>query len=240
MTSKNVFWFNNPKILFDNIKYSKFSVTELTPNFNSSFEEKLNYVSRIVIILSIIGFILTLSIKYILFGIMTLVIIIFIYYFKKQKIIERLKSKSKEGYINLNDDNINNKTFKNVLKENFYNSNKKNPFGNVLLTEIQDKPERKAAPPSFNVDVSEDITKNIKDTVQYLNPTIKNTNKQLYGDLWQNFELDQSNRVFYSNPNTKVVNDQGAFGKYLYGNMPSAKEGDPFSLVQDNYRYILI
>jgi len=75
-----------------------------------------------------------------------------------------------------------------------------------------------------------------------MNPGIDNTNKQLYGDLWQNFELDQSNRNFYSTANTKVVNDQGAFAQFLYGNMPSAKESGPDSdmqRVKDNYRYIL-
>ena len=41
-----------------------------------------------------------------------------------------------------------------------------------------------------------------------MNPGIKNTNKQLYGDLWNNFELDQSNRLFYSTANTRVANDQ--------------------------------
>ena len=103
-----------------------------------------------------------------------------------------------------------------------------------------DTPDRKNAAPSFNLDVSEDITKDVKGMVQQLNPEIKNTNKQLYGDLYQKFELDQSNRVFFSTANTKITNDQGSFANFLYGNMPSAKEGDPFALTQDNYRYILM
>jgi hypothetical protein len=75
-----------------------------------------------------------------------------------------------------------------------------------------------------------------------MNPTIKNTNKQLFGDLYQNFELDNSNRQFFSTPNTRVANDQGAFGQYLYGTMPSAKESTPEGNMQriaDNYRYTL-
>jgi hypothetical protein len=75
-----------------------------------------------------------------------------------------------------------------------------------------------------------------------LNPGIKNTNKQLYPDLWENFQLDQSNRVFYSTPNTRVENDQGAFGKFLYGVMPSSKESNFASAIQrekDSYRYTL-
>jgi hypothetical protein len=105
-----------------------------------------------------------------------------------------------------------------------------------------DDPDRKSAPPSFNPTIDEDITKNVKRSIQSMNPGIKNTNKQLYGDLWQKFELDQSNRVFFSTANTRVANDQGAFSKFLYGNMPSAKGSsseDNLQREKDNYRYTL-
>ena len=75
--------------------------------------------------------------------------------------------------------------------------------------------------------------------VQDLNPSIVNTNKQLFGDLYEQFNLDQSNRVFYSNANTRVANDQGAFANYLYGNMPSCRNNDTLECVKDNFRYIL-
>ena len=143
--------------------------------------------------------------------------------------------KNKQSYINP-------VTLDAVLKTEFKEGNKKNPFSNVLLTQINDDPERKSAPPSFNVDVDEDITKNVKKAVQMMNPGIKNTNKQLFGDLYQNFELDQSNRAFFSTPNTRVSNDQTAFGNFLYGTMPSAKDSGPegaFARVQDNPRYTL-
>jgi hypothetical protein len=138
---------------------------------------------------------------------------------------------------------INPVTLDSVLNDEFKEGNKRNPFSNVLLTQINDDPERKSAPPAFNVDVDEDITKNVKRSVQMMNPGIKNTNKQLYGDLWQNFLLDDSNRVFYSTANTRVEpGDQSSFGNFLYGTMPSGKEsneGGAFARVQDNYRYTL-
>jgi hypothetical protein len=105
-----------------------------------------------------------------------------------------------------------------------------------------DDPNRKAAQPAFNPDVDEQITKDVKRAVQLLNPGIKNTSKQLYGDLYQEFELDQSNRVFFSTANTRVNSDQTAFGNFLYGDMPSAKESTPegnMQRVKDNYRYTL-
>ena len=33
--------------------------------------------------------------------------------------------------------------------------------------------------------------------------------------------------VFYSMPNTRITNDQGAYAEYLYGNMPSGKSSGP-------------
>jgi len=78
--------------------------------------------------------------------------------------------------------------------------------------------------------------------VQMMNPGIKNTSKQLFGDLWQQFELDQSSRQFYSTPNTRVTNDQGAYAQYLYNDLKySSKESTPegaIARVKDSWQWI--
>jgi hypothetical protein len=187
--------------------------------------------------------------RIIVVGILTLLVIYILYNMRKEKItkqmLENFQVQSNEFtglFDNKSKSYVNPVTLDEVLRTEFKEGNKKNPFSNVLLTQINDEPERKSAPPSFNVDVSEDITKNVKRAVQMINPGIKNTNKQLFGDLWQNFQLDQSNRSFYSTPNSRITNDQGAFSQYLYGVMPSAKESTPegnMQRVKDNYRYTL-
>ena len=181
------------------------------------------------------------SLRFLAVGIVTLGIIYFVY-------LKRIgDNANKEGFkdktkiyvtpsAEMTTDPITLETFP---KENFYNTNKKNPLSNVLLTEIMDEPNRKAAPPSFNPDIQEDITKTTKKTVQFLNPDIKNTNKQLFSSLTDKFNLDQSNRAFFTNPNTKIPNDQGAFAEFLYGDMPSCKDGDGIQCVKDSYRYTL-
>ena len=247
MTTYIPFWSNDPTILFNKTQLGK-----LWPQSAMTFEENLNAISRLIILLSVLGFLFTLNLNFLLIGIITLFVVLFIYKMRKTYIIKTLLEK-KEGFSDMGHINVipektipldnkltNPVTLESVLRSDFYPTTKKNPLGNVLLTEIMDDPDRKAAAPSFNVDVSEDITRSAKKTVQYLNPGIKNTNKQLFGDLANNFELDWSMRNFYSMPNTRVTNDQGAYGEYLYGNMPSAKEGNAFALVQDNLRYILI
>lgn len=229
------FWLNEPTTLFD---------THIIPNQSMNYESKLNAISRLIIIMSILGFIFTYNWNIIIIGIITLLIIVTIYKIRKQQFV-------KEGFTDkpltkpkqTNKYTTNPVTLESVLRDEFHPTTKKNPFGNVLLTDINDDPERKSAAPSFNPDVYDEIDNAVKKQTQMLNPEIINTNKQLYGDLYDNYNLDKSMMRFYSTANTRVTNDQGAFSQYLYGNMPSGKSSDAdgaFARVQDNYRYILI
>jgi hypothetical protein len=237
------FWTNDPTVLFN-----KEYIFELWPTTEMCYEQKLNAITRLIILITILGYVSTMSQRILVIGFLTLAVIFVLFKMRKQKLTSAM---IQEGF----GDNIspsvlkqkpksitNPVTLETVLNDEFKEGNKRNPFSNVLLTQINDDPERKSAPPSFNVSVDEDITKNIKKTVQMLNPGIKNTNKQLYGDLWQNFELDQSNRVFYSTANTRVANDQGAFAQFLYNDLKySGKESTAegaIARVQDNFRYI--
>lgn len=244
MTTTQEIWSNDPTILFN-----KEYIFELWPTTNMSYEQKLNAITRLIIVITILGFILTSSTRILIVGLVTIALIFVLYKMREQKV-----SKKNEGFevqgnqvTGLFDKNMktitNPVTLESVISTEFKEGNKKNPFGNVLLTDIMDDPDRKAAPPSFNPEIEEKITKDVKKSVQFMNPGINNTNKQLFGDLWNNFELDQSNRIFYSTANTRVTNDQGAFAKYLYDDLKySAKESTPegaFARVQDNYRYTL-
>jgi hypothetical protein len=242
------FWTNEPTILFN-----KEYIFELWPTNSMSYEQKINAISRLILLISILGFILTSSVRILVIGAVTLALIFIMYTMRKSKVSKDMLEKT-EGFevqgnqvTGLFDKKMktitNPVTLESVISSEFKEGSKTNPFSNVLLTDIMDDPDRKAAPPSFNPEVEEKITKDVKKSVQYMNPGIDNTNKQLFGDLWEKFQLDQSNRIFYSTANTRVVNDQGAYAKYLYDDMKySGKESTPegaFARVQDNYRYIL-
>jgi hypothetical protein len=240
------FWLNEPTILFN-----KENIIQVWPSQQMTFESKLNAITRIVIIMSILGFIFTRNCNLIIIGIVTLAIIVTLYKLRKQSLVSSLIKKeaftvnpsiqpSSLAPAPMLRDPV---TLKNVLRSEFHPTTKKNPFGNVLLTDIMDTPNRKAAAPSFNPDVYDDIDSAVKKQTQMLNPGIINTNKQLYGDLKDNYDLDNSMMRFYSTANTRVANDQGAYAEYLYGNMPSGKSSGPdgaFQRVADSYRYILI
>ena len=240
------FWSNDPTILFN-----KDSIFQLWPTAGLTFEGKLNAISRIVIVLSILGFLFTKKQNFIIIGLITLAIIFSLYKLRKEKIVKTLTQQegfqvnnpTPMGSIASSLNTTNPVTLETLLRSDFHPTTKKNPFGNVLLTDIGDTPDRKAAAPSFNPDVYDDIMSATKKQTQMLNPGIKNTNKQLYNDLKDNYDLDKSMMRFYATANTRVTNDANSFGNWLYGNMPSSKESDPSSAMQrvkDNYRYILI
>ena len=216
---------DEPTTLFQNI-------TEIFPTDGMTYEQKINAIARLIILLSGLGFIFTMKPRFLIIGFVTLVLIVILY---KMKL--NLKEPVSEGFSNLQ------KKKEGIIKKvDFKEGTKKNPFSNVLLTEIGDDPKRNSAPPAFNEQVDADITQNIKRGVQFMNPEIKSTSKQLYGDLWDKFELDQSNRAFFSTANTQVMADQSAFSQFLYGDMISAKEQNADGAIartQDNARHRL-
>jgi len=246
----SVVFFADPTILL-----KKEHIFELWPTSEMNYEEKINAMARLIIFLSVLGYILTSSLKILFTGGLTLLVIFVMVKMNKQKLT---KDYMNEAFTMIDEEDkravttnftattatttTNPATLETILKSEFKAGSKKNPFSNVLLTDIMDDPDRKAAQPSFNPEVDEQITKDIKKSVQFMNPDIKNTSKQLFGDLYQDFNLDQSNRVFFSTANTRVNSDQSAFGKFLYGDMPSAKESTPEGNLQrekDSLRYNL-
>ena len=247
--SQNPFWFEDPTILVDKNK-----ALELWPASDMCFEAKMNAVSRLVILLSILGYVVTKNPRILFIGVATLLVLVGLYRMRKQKNVKSVLQLT-ESFTNNNKKSslsgsaldskttiINPQTLEHYLKSEFKLGTDKNPFSNVLLTQIHDEPKRKAAPPSFNVDVDEDIVEKTKAYVQNMNPGIKNTNKQLFSSLTDNFQLDQSMRVFHSMPNTRVASDQGAFAQWLYGDMPSSHDSNAAGAnqrVADAYRYTL-
>ena len=248
------FWSNEPTILFN-----KYDILQLWPTENMSFEAKLNAISRIVIVLSLLGFLFTRNSNLLIIGTITIAIVYSLYKLRKQNIVSSLVKK--EGFkVNRDylkqlptDESVTDKlvvgtttnpiTLETVLRNEFHPTNYKNPMGNVLLTDIYDDPDRRAAAPSFNPDVNEDINNAVKKQTQMLNPSIKGTNSQIYGDLKDNYDLDQSMMRFYTTANTRVTNDQGSFAKWLYSDYPSGKANGAegaIARVRDNERYNLI
>jgi len=222
------FWINNPTILIN-----KDSLMELWPIPSMTFNAKLNSISRLIILLTIIGFLITQSFRIIVTGIVTLGVIIFLHYSKTTTPNNNeLKNIIKEGFANPS-------TYKEI-QQNFKPINPTNPLGNVSLPEIQYDINRKSAPPAFNPTIESQINTNTKEMVQKISfpddPTIAD---KLFKDLGDDYMFDRSMRNFYTTANTKVVpGDQKAFAEYLYGDMISCKDGDAIACERNSQHYI--
>ena len=215
----STFWINDPTILFQKDK-----IANIWPLQGMTTDEKLNAITRLVIILTILGFLLTKTIKILITGIVTLVAIVILY---KAEILNSNKNKisanTKEAFTNPD-------VYK-MLKKNFTEPSDKNPAMNVLLTEINDNPNRKSAAPAFNPIVKKEINDKTQEFVadNFGDPKIAD---KLFKDLGDSFTFDQSMLTWYATANTRVPNDQNAFAEYCYGDMVSCKEGNEFACAQ--------
>ena len=70
----STFWMNDPTILFQ-----KDNISQIWPTKGMSTDQKLNAITRLVIILTILGFLVTKTIKILVTGIVTLVAIVILY-----------------------------------------------------------------------------------------------------------------------------------------------------------------
>jgi hypothetical protein len=212
---------------------------EIFPTNKMSFERKVYAIIRLVVLVSIIGFLITQSITFLVAGVVTVCAIVVLYYYQynKEKYFQKNMENGApvvEGFEEINTE----QEMDALIEEDYVPTAKTNPLSNVLLTEYTEDPLRKPAPPAFNPVVADTVTTAIKDTVQDINSTIVDTNNQLFGGLYDKFNLDQSNRSFYSTAITTIPNDQGAYASFLYGTMPSGKL-DAEQRVKDNLRYLL-
>ena len=217
------FWINDIPELYNQDK-----LLHILPKKENSVEENFNAVSRLVIIISILGLLFS-GINYLFSGIFTLALIS-VYYNYQKKI-------NKETFV----DDISSPNVPNKKKFNLYHPVKSNnPMGNVLLTDITDNPTRKAAPPSYVKKVEEKINDNTKDMIKDNNKSFnkEDLTKKLFKDLGDNYNFEESMINFYSNPATTIPNDQKGFADFCYGDMPSCKEGDDFACAKKNARHI--
>ena len=201
------FWLNTPTILLHRDK-----ILNIWPSKNMDKNEKLNSITRMIIVLTLLGFFITKQFKIILTGIITLAVIILIHKIQKNK---KVSIDAKEAFTSAN--------YYQHIKDDYSKPTPVNPVMNVLLTDIADNPNRKAAAPSYNPIVAEDINNATKEfvTSKFNDPNI---DEKLFKDLGDNFAFDQSMRTWYATPNTEVPNDQKKFAEFCYGDMKSNKE----------------
>ena len=208
------FWLKDPTILFNRDK-----IGELWPTPEMSQNDKLNAITRLVIILSILGYLVTKNVRVIVTCLVTLVAIAILQHVqKKNETKENIEEAVKEGFQTL--------TKKSLDTLPMTRPTEKNPVMNVLLPQIQDEPNRPAAAPSFNPVIEKEINDKTQEFVVNNFDNRDGIDERLFKDLGDSFEFDRSMRQWYSNPSTTVPNDQKSFAEFCYGDMISCKEGN--------------
>jgi hypothetical protein len=229
------FWAENPNVLF-NQKY----LLEFFPVEDMTYEQKLNSVTRTVILLTLVGALLSRSIRTLIVGFITVgAIYILHYYHEKEKNkmkTKKMKDEIKEGFESpaiayLTENNMK------VPTDAFLTPDSSNPFGNVMMTDYDYNPNKQPAPPAFNSNVNAEILTSAKQLVVNANPGQPNIADKLFKDLGDNFVFEQSMRQFNSNPSTTIPNDQQSFAEFCYGSMISCKEGNQFACAKNASRY---
>ena len=191
-------------------------------------EEKLNAITRIVIMLSALGYIITGSSNFIIIFVIMLAIILLFYNLTKSQIVR---------------ETFTNQYFSNERIETPYKPDMRsetsekmtpsinNPLMNVLTTGKD--VNRPPAAPGFNPIIEKEINTATKEMVLDNFNEKEGIDERLFQDLGDNFLFNRSMIQFNSNPNTQIPNDQKSFAEYCYGDMISCKEGNPIACTQN-------
>ena len=173
-------WFKTPSVLFDSESWSRF-----VPTKQMTTAEALNSVVRFSTYFSLILYFATGIGGYVMAIPAVMVTTILLYnLFPNGKTIETFFEEETKS-------------------ENFMMPSKENPFMNVLLTEIQDNPDRPDAAPTGRRDIKAKVYKAFQHTSDISMDT---------SDL---FDQTQAMRTFHTMQSAKVPNDLDGFKKWL-------------------------
>lgn len=223
------FWYDDPNVLLS-------SAAELFPTGNMPLSQQMNAITRLVIVLSGMCYWYQPRITVLGMGMVTVAGIAAFYYHYTG--MRDMKSYLREPFVFANttvpseyddyspDEHKRNKKDERVDFSVYQAPTPNNPFGNVLLTDIVDNPQRLPAPPAFIESVRDDITRQAVQMVQDMHPNEPNLTARLYGNMEDQLAFEQSLRPFQSNPCTTVAGDIATFMEFCYGNTASFRDGE--------------
>ena len=240
------FWLQDPAVLFNNA-----NIAQIVPTADMTREDRLNAISRLIIVLTVLGFLVTMSYSVLLLGAVSLGVIAVLNTAtnKSNELLAQKQAKQdnqakKEGFSNYANYNTGRRrtatTTMNASIDaassglTFQAPTPRDPLMNVLLTDIPDRPGRPAAEPAFNPTVEHDINQSTQTFVVDDLGGHSDLEDRLFRDLGDNYEFSSSMRNYFATPNTKIPNDQKAFAEYCYGSMVSCKEGNLMACARAN------
>tara|TARA_Y100000389_G_scaffold205142_1_gene264014 strand:+ start:7651 stop:8199 length:549 start_codon:yes stop_codon:yes gene_type:complete len=165
---------------------------KIWPEEDMDTNSKTNTIIRLVSVLTVLGFLMTKTIKVVVTGVVTIFAIFILKYAQEKKKIENFNNSS----------SLSNAKYTQPTKEN--------PFMNVMLHDIHENSDRRKAAPSYEPNVQNKINQLTKDTVN-------EKHDNLFSNLGDSFNFNQSMRQFHTTANTQIPNDQKAFVEFCFG-----------------------
>ena len=216
------FWSTNPNVLLN-----KDYITEFFPVEDMTFTQKLNAITRVIILMTLITFAYTRNSQILIVGAISMFFIYMLHQYKTNvKVTEGFDMSGPAGDLV--------KIQSNGVQNIFQKPSPSNPLGNVLVTDYIYNPNRKPAPPAYNESVAADIIVQAKEMVKNANPSNADLADKLFKDLGDQYMFEQSLQPFYSTASTTIPNDQESFSEFCYGSMISCKEGNAFACAKNN------
>ena len=221
---QTTFWTQNPAILL-----RKDAIMNLWPKAGDTLAARYNAMTRMVILLMLIGYMVTRREMILLGGALMILALILAYHYQVSVLgVAAGAGKQTEGALGAGvREGFTNPALYSSVKPLFTTPTQQNPIMNVQLPEIQDNPTRKQAAPLYNRAVEREADAAVK----------SNLDPRIFMDVGDEVNFNSFMRNFYTNPSTTIPNDQGSFMQFLYGNMPSCKEGDGLQCEKKNYRH---
>ena len=178
-------------IWFDDIGVLWKHPSEIIPARDQTDSERVNALVRLVMYCSIAVALIRYNVMYVVLGLAIVAIISLSYALGKKK------KAHNESYSNIRPNTVRRE------KKRRSASTPDNPFGNATVGALLDDPEK---PPMEGYD-EPGVAQNIR----------KNFNKGLFRNLDDVYEVENSQRQFYTMPCTTSAPDTIAFAEYLFG-----------------------
>jgi hypothetical protein len=183
------FWIDQPKLLF----HSNY-IHEIWMYSGMNMNQKLNAMTRLIIVLSLLGFICFNRSIFLILGLLLAMAIVLVY--KRESIFEGMSN--------------------NPIQPT-------NPLNNVLMNDYKDNPTLKPSHPAYDENLESTINQSAMASILMQNKDNKDI-KRGFGSLRDQFEFEQSMRPFFTNPVNSVDQiEYGDFLKFCFGKMPSEK-----------------
>jgi len=220
----NVFWLKNPKVLLNNYLY-------FIPTKNMTSIQKYNSITLFCLYSIILMILFGKSVYYIYFPIIVIIIVSIMYYIGEKKIIknetEHFEPIIESGYIDSNNEiRINRVTDRPTDKPDVTYTCRKptpdNPFMNPPISDYN----KESIPVACN---SND--ENINNEINH------SFNSGLFLNIDDLFDKMNSQRQFYTVPNTAIPNNQTEFANWLYRAPVTCKEDQEKCLRYEDLRF---